>query len=592
MSENTCQAKIQHGPRKGELCGKNTDDEYCEKHIRQKVVDKASSEDIRYCDISRGCFVVLEENQKKCTQCLHKARIRDRKKDDKKRQDSNLCLDCGNALTKENRAIGKHNKQLRRCKPCYQKMLKYESQRKPRIRNYKAEAFTNKHIVWNNYVKGAKKRNIDFTLSKTDFNELIVQPCFYCNYSKENEVNGIDRIDNNKGYITDNVVTCCETCNVAKGSQHPQEFIDKLKTIYEYTVLSESIENDIIEKWKLTYLSKSSTKYTNYQKSANNRNIEFKLSQEEFNEIVYQNCYLCGISSNENNKNGIDRYDNNKGYLIENCKPCCGHCNLLKKDLTIDDLMDIVNNVYENYDELTEFFSRFDIKTRESKIEPRNKVINPEVGTEEKRVYKPLDEIIEPKSNITDDIKELLEKSKLKEKPEIKQWKVKQIYEAISTNNENQYKEYCEQNNDMSKIKDWSTEWATFVLSVKGKSQKDSEETIRDFVENLRRIRHNELCYEKNTTVVDREDREQWPATTIVRAFLEGKIDTFKKFTEEQTGDNPENPKWQKSWNTFIKNLEDNQNNNDKLKELCSKFLTAQRTKRYRRNTSVKNSSE
>jgi hypothetical protein len=108
----------------------------------------------------------------------------------------------------------------------------------------------------------------------------------------------------------------------------------------------------------------------------------------------------------------------------------------------------------------------------------------------------------------------------------------------------------------MSKIKDWSTEWATFVLSVKGKSQKDSEETIRDFVENLRRIRHNELCYEKNTTVVDREDREQWPATTIVRAFLEGKIDTFKKFTEEQTGDNPENSKWQKSWNTFIKNLE------------------------------------
>ena len=73
-----------------------------------------------------------------------------------------------------------------------------------------------------------------------------------------------------------------------------------------------------------------------------------------------------------------------------------------------------------------------------------------------------------------------------------------------------------------------------------------------------------------------------WPATTIVRAFLDGKINTFKEFTEKQTGDNPDNTAWQKRWASFVKSLEDSKNNNDKLKEMCSKFMRAQRIKRYR----------
>lgn len=171
------------------------------------------------------------------------------------------------------------------------------------------------------------------------------------------------------------------------------------------------------------------------------------------------------------------------------------------------------------------------------------------------------------------------------EKKEIKdivQWKVKQIYEAINTNNENKYKLFCEQHNDISKIPTWEIDWVSFVLSVKGKSQKDSEQIIRKFVENLRRIRHNDLCYDKNSKVVNREDRQQWPATTIVRAYLDGKIETFKKFTEEQTGDNSDSSVWQKRWNNFTKSLEENKDNEIILKELCSKFLTAQRIKRYR----------
>ena len=145
----SCQAPIQQGAKKGELCGRETTEQYCSKHKRQAIIDKAKQDNIKYCDIARGCYTVLADHEAKCTRCLHKARINDRKANDKKRQDPNLCLDCGRTLTEEIRAKGKHDKPLRRCIPCYEKLLKQESERPDRERNFKAEACTNKHVIWN-----------------------------------------------------------------------------------------------------------------------------------------------------------------------------------------------------------------------------------------------------------------------------------------------------------------------------------------------------------------------------------------------------------------------------------------------------------
>jgi hypothetical protein len=575
----SCQALIQQGERKGELCEKPTEGKYCRKHIRQEIVDKANSENIRYCDVARGCFIVLEEHQTKCMHCLHKAKIRDRKREDKKRQDINLCLDCGNTLTEENRAVGKHDKKLRRCIQCYKKLLEIESKRTPKERNYKSEAFKNKYVIWNHYIKSAKNRGIDFKIKKDIFNSLIIEKCFYCDYNKDGEVNGIDRIDNNKGYLEDNIVTCCEFCNLAKGTQHPQEFIDKLYSIYTYTSTNVEIDKNLVNKWKETYLSKISPKFSSYIKSANTRNIEFKLTEKEFNSILANSCYLCGLSTSDNNKNGIDRVKNNLGYTIENCKSCCGHCNLLKKNLSYEKLLDISQKIYLKYDILSSYFKHLNIPIRKSKVEGRNKVSNPDVAKVEKREYKPLNEIIIP-NQIPKEIEKILEKES--RQIELKQWKAKQIYEAIQENNENKYKEYCEKNNDISKIKDWDIKWASFVLSVKANTQQESESNIRSFVEDLRRIRHNDLCV-NSKNIVERDDRQQWPATTVVKAFLNNKLDKFKQFTEEQSGDSPDDLVWQKRWKSFIKSLEEHKDNEEVLKELCSKFMNAQRIKCYRR---------
>jgi hypothetical protein len=41
-------------------------------------------------------------------------------------------------------------------------------------------------------------------------------------------------------------------------------------------------------------------------------------------------------------------------------------------------------------------------------------------------------------------------------------------------------------------------------------------------------------------------------------------------------------PKWIKRWSSFVKTLEEKRDDEMALKELCSKFMTAQRTKKYR----------
>ena len=46
--------------------------------------------------------------------------------------------------------------------------------------------------------------------------KLLDKECYYCHYYKKEEVNGIDRVDNTKGYTKENSVSCCEMCNRIK----------------------------------------------------------------------------------------------------------------------------------------------------------------------------------------------------------------------------------------------------------------------------------------------------------------------------------------------------------------------------------------
>lgn len=74
------------------------------------------------------------------------------------------------------------------------------------------------------YTTRAKKKNIDFKLSYENFIFLCNQECFYCGHFEQDKIVGVDRVNNNQGYIVGNVAPCCWTCNKAKGDMSHFEF--------------------------------------------------------------------------------------------------------------------------------------------------------------------------------------------------------------------------------------------------------------------------------------------------------------------------------------------------------------------------------
>lgn len=58
--------------------------------------------------------------------------------------------------------------------------------------------------------------------------DLITDNCYYCGAAPE-PLHGIDRVDNTRGYLEDNVVTACKQCNKAK-SNHTKQFFEEWAT--------------------------------------------------------------------------------------------------------------------------------------------------------------------------------------------------------------------------------------------------------------------------------------------------------------------------------------------------------------------------
>jgi hypothetical protein len=162
------------------------------------------------------------------------------------------------------------------------------------------------------------------------------------------------------------------------------------------------------------------------------------------------------------------------------------------------------------------------------------------------------------------------------------QWKVSNIYTYLTTGKEDLYKQYVIEANP--EVKDIEELYTTLLTQVKGcASQEEAEPFIKAFVENLRTLRHNALCYKKNHAVIDREDREVWRADSVLHAFQQNKLEKFKEFTEEYVGDKPDDTSWCKRWEAFVSSVQ-GEEDETKQKALISKFLTAQRTKKYRRS--------
>ena len=110
---------------------------------------------------------------------------------------SSWCLLCTRAISNADYATPEGKARIRR------------QQQLPRGR-YRRLVYSAKH--------GRKRRSIELRLTFEEYVELIKQPCFYCGDDLPTDGSGLDRKDNTKGYVKENLVPCCEQCNKAKSS--------------------------------------------------------------------------------------------------------------------------------------------------------------------------------------------------------------------------------------------------------------------------------------------------------------------------------------------------------------------------------------
>ena len=94
------------------------------------------------------------------------------------------------------------------------------------------------------YKRSANKRGYEWSISDDDFFSLATSDCSYCgskpeatNHPKKGKTNGafvysgVDRIDSSVGYTKSNCVSCCTSCNLAKGTMSVEKFIGWLLRI-------------------------------------------------------------------------------------------------------------------------------------------------------------------------------------------------------------------------------------------------------------------------------------------------------------------------------------------------------------------------
>ena len=103
--------------------------------------------------------------------------------------------------------------------------------------------------LFKNHRRRALKRGCEWKLTRDDFRELTSQCCFYCGVEPKQDIdanrpyrrryghyfyNGLDRVDNSRGYIRGNVVACCGQCNRAKTDMSVEEFRQWVTSVYEH----------------------------------------------------------------------------------------------------------------------------------------------------------------------------------------------------------------------------------------------------------------------------------------------------------------------------------------------------------------------
>jgi len=102
--------------------------------------------------------------------------------------------------------------------------------------------------IFSSYKQNAKARKLNFNVDFDYAINIMKSNCHYCGIEPSNtymksyynvKYNGIDRVDNSRGYENENVVSCCKMCNIAKNNNSEEDFLKWVKRLSEYQKLKQ-----------------------------------------------------------------------------------------------------------------------------------------------------------------------------------------------------------------------------------------------------------------------------------------------------------------------------------------------------------------
>ena len=78
---------------------------------------------------------------------------------------------------------------------------------------------------WSTLKTQAHRRDLECDVTLEMFKHITAQPCYFCGDGSSAGHRGIDRLNNDLGYVPDNMVPACSVCNYMKAQLSEAEFI-------------------------------------------------------------------------------------------------------------------------------------------------------------------------------------------------------------------------------------------------------------------------------------------------------------------------------------------------------------------------------
>jgi len=281
------------------------EDQYCKRHSKVIFAEKVEAMNKKMCaNHIRGCRAILELEyiKSRCEACLAKDREKDKEKRDKAKIaevitveldgqmfEEKVCTTCCKSLPLAHYKSEKdENIITKTCKDCRADNKKNDSKRDKEHRNELAR-------------KNEKKPEIIETKKKWKA-ENYEKVTGYWMISRQRRINELGTEEYHK-------------INAENAKKWRENNPDKVK---------ENNQNKIIS---------INDNYNIYKRSANDKNLVFDLSFEDYEDIIRNDCHYCGFLQNRG-FNGIDRLDSKIGYTKENCVSSCKMCNYMKLSIS------------------------------------------------------------------------------------------------------------------------------------------------------------------------------------------------------------------------------------------------------------------